>query len=82
MNKIDGCTKDEIRIIYDAIIESIKETIIEIGKFRIKGFGSFELKECKERVGRHPKTGEVITIPAFKAVKFKCTKIFKSEVNK
>lgn len=80
-NKLNGCTRDEIKVILDAVIESIKECIIEFGEMKIRGLGSFVVKEQKERIGTHPKTGETITIPASKTVKFKCSKTFKNEVN-
>ncbi|MCR1960222.1 HU family DNA-binding protein [Thomasclavelia cocleata] len=80
-NKVDGCTKDEVKIIFDAVIESIRETIVEFGKIKIRGFGVFEVKNYKERIGTHPKTNQKIVVPSFNTIKFKCSNIFKSEVN-
>lgn len=80
-NKVDGCTKDEIKIVLDAVIESIKEVIVEFGKIKVRGFGVFEIKNRKERVGKHPSTGEEVIIPSSNIVKFKCSNMFKSEVN-
>lgn len=45
------------------------------------GFGKFEVKDVKERVGRNPKNGEACIIPKRKAVKFKAGKRFSDEVN-
>jgi DNA-binding protein HU-beta len=36
----------------------------------IKGFGRFEVRERKERIGRNPRTGLDLTLPAGKRVKF------------
>ena len=41
------------------------------GGIRLIGFGTFEVVERKKRKGRNPRTGEEITIPASKGVKFK-----------
>ena len=37
----------------------------------VSGFGSFHISERAEQKGRNPQTGEVITIPAHKVVKFR-----------
>jgi DNA-binding protein HU-beta len=37
----------------------------------LTGFGTFAVTERKERKGRNPRTGEEMTIPASKTVKFK-----------
>lgn len=45
------------------------------------GFGSFSTGARAERGGRNPSTGEMITIPAAKTVKFTAGKAFKDAVN-
>lgn len=37
----------------------------------VSGFGSFHISERAEQKGRNPQTGEAITIPAHKVVKFR-----------
>ena len=37
----------------------------------MRGFGSFTVKDRKERQGRNPRTGETITIPAKRDAAFK-----------
>jgi DNA-binding protein HU-beta len=44
------------------------------------GFGSFEVKPRAARVGRNPKTGEPITLPAGKKVSFKASKFFRDQL--
>jgi nucleoid DNA-binding protein len=38
----------------DAILESLKETIVENGRLEIRDFGVFTVKQRKGRVGRNP----------------------------
>ena len=45
------------------------------------GFGSFSTGARAERAGRNPSTGETITIPAAKTVRFTAGKAFKDAVN-
>ena len=45
------------------------------------GFGKFVSTEKSERVMRNPRTGEQVTVPAKKSVRFKPAKLFKDFVN-
>lgn len=44
------------------------------GEFTFPGLGKFSVAKRKARQGRNPATGETITIPAKKVVKFKVAK--------
>jgi DNA-binding protein HU-beta len=46
----------------------------------ITGFGSFKVTERKARKGRNPRTGQEITIPASKGIKFTPSKTLKESV--
>jgi len=43
-------------------------------KFVIPGLGKLSVSQRKERMGRNPKTGETMLIPAKKVLKFKVSK--------
>ena len=60
--------------IIDIFWEIVKEKA-KTDKVQFNGI-SFETKETAERVGRNPKSGEVITIPAKTKIKVKTTKGF------
>ena len=45
------------------------------------GFGTFEVSERPERMGRNPQTGDVMIIAASKTPKFKAGKALKDLVN-
>ena len=49
-------------------------------KVQIVGFGTFEVRERAERLGRNPRTKESITIPASKVPGFKAGKQLKDAV--
>jgi len=59
----------------------ISEEIASNGKLRTRGFGSFEVKARKQRIGRNPQTGKPIIIPKQNYVKFKSSKKLKDKVN-
>ncbi|HLC17425.1 MAG TPA: HU family DNA-binding protein [Thermodesulfobacteriota bacterium] len=48
--------------------------------FTIPGIGKLVLVDRAERMGRNPRTGETIRIPAKKAVKFRVSKVCKDAV--
>lgn len=48
--------------------------------FKIPGIGRLVLVDRAARMGRNPKTGEVIEIPARKSVKFRVSKACKEAV--
>ena len=64
-----------------AVIASITKSLAEGEKVQIAGFGTFEVRERGERIGRDPRTSEEITIPASKAPAFKAGRALKDSVN-
>ncbi len=65
----------------ESIIALIKETLAKGDPVILRKFGSFHVKEKKERVGRNPKTGKEATISARRVVRFKSGKYFKQIVD-
>lgn len=65
-----------------AVIASITKSLTEGEKVQIAGFGTFEVRERSERIGRDPRTSEEIVIPASKTPAFKAGKALKDSVNK
>lgn len=65
-----------------AVIASITKSLTEGEKVQIAGFGTFEVRERSERIGRDPRTSEEIIIPASKTPAFKAGKALKDAVNK
>ena len=65
----------------DAIIEAVTVAVTRGDTVRLIGFGPFSTGTRAERLGRSPSTGETITIPAAKIVKFTAGKAFKDAVN-
>ncbi|SEK11966.1 bacterial nucleoid protein Hbs [Paraburkholderia diazotrophica] len=65
----------------DAILETVTAAVTRGETVQLLGFGSFSTGARAERSGRNPSTGETITIPAAKTVKFSAGKTFKDAVN-
>ena len=65
----------------DAILQVVTAVVTRGEAVQLVGFGSFSTGARAERAGRNPATGETITIPAAKTVKFTAGKAFKDAVN-
>ncbi|SAL60006.1 histone family protein DNA-binding protein [Caballeronia terrestris] len=76
-----GGTKASTSLAIDAILESVTQALTRGEAVQLMGFGSFSTGARAERSGRNPSTGEALTIPAAKTVKFTAGKAFKDAVN-
>lgn len=64
----------------ESIFSIIKESLDKGDKVVISGFGTFILRERKARVGRNPKTGSSLNLPAMKTIGFIASKNLKKMV--
>ena len=74
-------SKTEAGDAVNAVFDSIKKALSDGGSVSIAGFGSFVVRDRKARMGRNPKTGEPLPIPASRAAAFKAGKALKDAVN-
>src|SRR5580765_3824682 len=79
--KVTELPRKESEIIVETIFDSIIEAIQKGEKIEIRGFGSFRTRERRGRVGRNPKTGEKVEVPAKRIPFFKPSKELKDYVN-
>jgi len=78
-----GLTKKDAEAAVNAFVASVEGALVKGEKVQLIGFGTFEIRQRKERQGRNPrKPGEVIKIAASKAPVFKAGKALKDSVNK
>ena len=77
-----GLTKVDSTKALDALLETVKDALVDGEKVQLVGFGTFEVRERKAREGRNPRNPEEkIHIPASKAPVFKAGKTLKEAVN-
>ena len=76
-----GLSKKDTEATLKAFIDVVTDELKKDGKVQLVGFGTFEVAARAERTGRNPKTGEIMTIPASKAPKFKAGKALKDALN-
>jgi nucleoid DNA-binding protein len=66
--------KSEVEVAVDSVLDLIAEALRSNERVDLRGFGSFVVKDRKERQGRNPRTGETITIAAKRDASFKPSK--------
>ena len=71
-------TKKEAQDMVDTLLDTIKGSLKKKEDVAISGFGTFKVKQTKARMGRNPKTGETIQIPAKKKIAFRASKDLKA----
>ena len=65
-------------LVFDEIIDALAK-----GKgCEIRGFGSWRIRYRKKRIGRNPKTGAKVDIPAKKTIHWKMSKELLNMLNK
>src|SRR3974390_1277903 len=74
-------TRKESEVIVEAIFDSIVRSLGGGDKIESGGFGSSRTRQRQPRIGRNPKTGARVEVPAKKIPYFKPSKELKDVVN-
>ena len=77
-----GLSKKDTEAVLDAAIETITEALAAGKNVSFIGFGTFTTAERAARKAKVPGTGQVVDVPATRAVKFKVGKKLKEAVAK
>jgi len=76
-----GLSRNESANLVDSVFTEILISLIKGDDVKISSFGTFIVREKKERIGRNPKTGEEVPITARSVVTFRASNVLKSKVN-
>ena len=76
-----GLSKSDAAKAVDSVFDAITDTLKKGDDVRLVGFGTFSVSERAASVGRNPRTGAQINIPASKQAKFKAGKGLKESLN-
>ncbi|MFZ5928438.1 MAG: HU family DNA-binding protein [Acidobacteriota bacterium] len=81
ISRVCEFTRKDSEVIVEAIFDSVVRALREGDKIEIRGFGSFRTRQRKARIGRNPKTGARVDVPAKRIPYFKPSKELKDLVN-
>ena len=80
-HKLDQFTHKDIEQSVNTILDTMIDALAHGQRIEIRGFGSFSLHQRKARLGRNPKTGEQVPLPARRVPHFKPGKALREKVN-
>ena len=81
VSRVTELTRKDSEVIVDTLFESVIKALRDGDKLEVRGFGSFRVRQRNARVGRNPKTGEKVEVPAKRVPYFKPSKELKDLIN-
>ena len=76
-----GLSRNESATLVASVFGEILKSLIQGDDVKISSFGTFVVRQKKERIGRNPKTGQEVPITARSVVTFRASNVLKSKVN-
>ena len=80
--KAAGLTQGDTNKVVKALVKVIQESLKQGETVSFSGLGAFKSKDRKGRMGRNPKTNELVPVPAGKKVSFKPTTTLRKLIQK
>ena len=81
VTSLGDLTRRDGEIIVDVLFDSVIGALKSGDKIEIRGFGSFRTRQRNSRIGRNPKTGAKVDVPAKKVPFFKPSKELRDLIN-
>src|SRR5256886_16833464 len=81
VSRLAELTRKDSEVIVETIFDSVVHSLRAGEKIEIRGFGSFRTRQRRPRVGRNPKTGARVEVPAKTIPYFKPSKELKDLIN-
>lgn len=81
VSRVIEMTRKDSEVIVEAIFDAVVKSLRNSDKIEIRGFGSFRTRQRQARIGRNPKTGARVEVPAKRIPYFKPSKELKDLVN-
>lgn len=81
VSRVVEMSRKDSEVIVETIFDSVVRALRNGEKIEIRGFGSFRTRQRQPRIGRNPKTGTRVEVPAKRIPFFKPSKELKDLVN-
>jgi integration host factor subunit alpha len=75
-----GLSRNESAELVETVLNHISNALIKGEQVKISAFGTFSIRNKKQRIGRNPKTGKEIPITSRRVISFKASQIMKEKV--
>ncbi len=71
----------DVERIVNTVFDEITEAMVRGDRVELRGFGAFSVKKRDARIGRNPRTGESVEVPAKNVPFFKTGKLLRDRLN-
>lgn len=82
INRKMGLSRAESLDLVEAVLEKISKALEAGENVKISGFGTFVLRDKRERIGRNPKTGVEVPITPRRVMTFRASQLLKEKIAK
>ncbi len=76
-----GLSRNDSAQLVDVILEEISQALIKDEMVKLSSFGSFQVRNKAQRIGRNPKTGEEVPILPRRVLVFRASHVLKDKIN-
>ena len=73
---------EEVEQVVDIFFDEISARLAEGGRVELRGFGAFSTRQRDARMGRNPRSGESVAVPAKRVPYFKPGKEIRERLNR
>ena len=77
-----GLSRNDSSQLVDVILEEISQSLIKGDVVKLSSFGSFQVRNKAQRMGRNPKTGEEVPILPRRVLVFRASHVLKDKINR
>jgi len=82
INRKMGLSRAESLDMVEAILEEMSKALEAGENVKISGFGTFVLRDKRQRIGRNPKTGVEVPITPRRVMTFRASQLLKEKIAK
>ncbi len=76
-----GLSRTESAVLVESILDHMVQALIKGETVKLSKFGTFSVRDKRERMGRNPKTGREVPITKRRVLVFKPSNVLKDRVN-
>ncbi len=76
-----GLSRAESAQFVESVIDYIIDALIRGESVKLAGFGTFSLRDKRERMGRNPKTGKAVPITSRRVLVFKSSQVLRERID-
>jgi integration host factor subunit beta len=80
-SRFDQLSRVDIELAIDTLLGAMADALAQGSRIELRGFGSFSVNKQTPKIGRNPRTGQPVDIPAKRAIHFKPGKDLRVNVN-